>query len=41
MGMTYKEKLDEAKMRNITIPPEILKKDIVGVYKFFATLEGI
>ena len=39
MGMTYKEKLEEAKMRNIIIPPEILKKDIVGVYKFFATLE--
>ena len=39
MGMTYKEKLEEAKRRNITIPPEILEKDIVGVYKFFATLE--
>ena len=39
MGMTYKEKLEEAKMRNIIIPPEILKKDIVGVYKFVATLE--
>lgn len=39
MGMTYKEKLEEAKMRNITIPSEILKKDIVGLYKFFATLE--
>jgi hypothetical protein len=39
MGMTYKEKLEEAKRRNITIPPEILEKDIVGVYKFFAILE--
>ena len=39
MGMTYKEKLEEAKMRNIAIPSEILYKDIVGVYKFFATLE--
>lgn len=39
MGMTYKEKLEEAKIRNIIIPSEILKKDIVGVYKFFATLE--
>lgn len=39
MGMTYKEKVEEAKMRNITIPPEILEKDIVGIYKFFATLE--
>lgn len=27
MGMTYKEKLEEAKRRNITIPPEILEKD--------------
>lgn len=39
MGMTYKEKLEEAKIRNIIIPSEILKKDIVGVYKFFAILE--
>lgn len=39
MGMTYKEKVEEAKMRNITIPSEILEKDIVGIYKFFATLE--
>ena len=39
MGMTYKEKLEKAKMRNITIPSEILEKDIVGVYKFFAILE--
>ena len=35
MGMTYKAKLEKAKMRNITIPSEILGKDIVGVYKFF------
>lgn len=34
MGMTYKAKLEKAKMRNITIPSEILEKDIVGVYKF-------
>ena len=40
MGMTYKEKLEEAKIRNIIIPSEILKKDIVGVYKFFAILEA-
>jgi len=39
MGMTYKAKLEKAKMRNITIPSEILEKDIVGVYKFFAILE--
>ena len=39
MGMTYKAKLEKAKMRNITIPSEILGKDIVGVYKFFAILE--
>ena len=39
MGMTYKDKLEEAKMRNIAIPSEILDKDIVGVYKFFAILE--
>ena len=39
MGMTYKAKLENAKMRNITIPSEILEKDIVGVYKFFAILE--
>ena len=39
MGMTYKEKLEEAKIRNIIIPSDILKKDIVGVYKFFAILE--
>ena len=38
MGMTYKEKLEKAKMWNITIPSEILEKDIVGVYKFFAIL---
>jgi len=39
MGMTYKVRLEKAKMRNITIPSEILEKDIVGVYKFFAILE--
>ena len=39
MGMTYKEKLEKAKMGNITIPSEILGKDTVGVYKFFAILE--
>ena len=39
MGMTYKEKLEKAKMANITIPSEILEKDIVGLYKFFAILE--
>jgi len=39
MGMTYKAKLEKAKMMNITIPSEILEKDIVGVYKFFAILE--
>ncbi|HFI0918941.1 TPA: hypothetical protein ACGOYJ_001670 [Streptococcus suis] len=39
MGMTYKDKLEEAKMRNIAIPSEILDKDIVGLYKFFAILE--
>ena len=38
MGITYKSKLEKAKMRNITIPSEILEKDIVGVYKFFAIL---
>lgn len=32
--MTYKAKLEEAKMGNITIPSEILGKDIVGVYIF-------
>lgn len=37
--MTYKAKLEKAKMRNITIPSEILEKDIVGVYNFFAILE--
>ena len=37
--MTYKAKLEKAKMGNITIPSEILEKDIVGVYKFFAVLE--
>ena len=31
MGMTYKAKLEKAKMSNITIPSEILEKDIVGV----------
>lgn len=36
--MTYKAKLEEAKMGNITIPSEILGKDIVGVYIFFAIL---
>jgi hypothetical protein len=36
--MTYKAKLEKAKMGNITIPSEILKKDIVGVYNFFAIL---
>ena len=39
MGITYKAKLEKAKMRNITIPSEILEKDIVGVYKFIAILE--
>jgi len=29
MGMTYKVRLEKAKMRNITIPSEILEKDIV------------
>lgn len=39
MGMTYKVRLEKAKMRNITIPSEVLEKDIAGVYKFFAILE--
>ena len=38
MGITYRAKLEKAKMWNITIPSEILEKDIVGVYKFFAIL---
>ena len=33
--MTCKTKLEKAKMGNITIPSEILVKDIEGVYKFF------
>ena len=39
MGMTYKVRLEKAKMRNITIPSEILEKDIVGVYNFLAIIE--
>lgn len=33
--MTYKAKLEKSKMGNITIPSEILGKDIIGVYKVF------
>ena len=39
MGMTYEEKLEKARMRNIAIPSEISYKYIVGVYKLSATLE--
>lgn len=36
MGMTYKQKVDEAKKRNIHLPTNILDKNFVGVYGFFA-----
>ena len=36
MGMTYKQKIEEAKNKNIELPEEILENEIVGVYGFFA-----
>lgn len=39
MGMTYEKKIEEAKKQRIYLPDNFLKKDIVGVYGFFATKE--
>ena len=37
--MTYSDKFEVAKAKNIFLPEEILKRKIVGVYGFFAVKE--
>lgn len=36
MGMTYEEKIEAAKKQRIYLPANLLGKNIVGVYGFFA-----
>lgn len=40
MGMTYEQKIEEAKKQRIYLPDNLLGKNIVGVYGFFATNEN-
>lgn len=37
--MTYRDKFEEAKSKNIFLPQKILEENIVGVYGFFAVKE--
>lgn len=40
MRMTREQKIEEAKKQRIYLPDNVLKKQIVGVYGFFATKEN-
>lgn len=40
MGMTYEKKIEEARKQRIYLPDNLLEKNIVGVYGFFATKEN-
>lgn len=39
--MTLEQKIEEAKKQRIYLPDNLLKKDIVGVYGFFAAKENV
>lgn len=40
MRMKYEQKIEEAKKQRIHLPTNLLRKNIVGVYGFFATNEN-